>query len=284
MKTKAITGILLIMFLTITLSITFREVSAMETQGVTILEITNPNSSTVSGSIVYWTFEIIGPDKEAVPGEIVQYSIRVTNLPASDIPLQFDGIWVSFDPGLSPVYGNWYFNFEWPTVSIGETYEGPFGFFIWTNNVPIGYVQGGFIGAGVNYGSPESQDAPYTVTIVSPAIPASVDIDPDKLNLKRQRKGWVTVYISPPEGYSTADIVVETVKLEIEGAFFPMVWFDIKPPKRSIFTAKFDKSDIVNYLQTLFHGHGRGFIEFKITGKLVDDTPFEGINIIQLIF
>lgn len=284
MKTKMITGILLIMFLTITLGITFREVSATETQGITMLKITNPDSSTVSGSIVYWTFEIVDPDKEAVPGEIVQYSIRVTNLPTSDTPLQFDGLWVSFDPGLWVEYGEWYFNFEWPTVSVGETYEGPYGFFMWTNNVPIGYVQGGFMSAGVYYGSPEYQTAPYTVTIVSPNIPVDVDINPDKLNLKKQQRGWITGYISPPEGYSTYDIAVETVKLEIEGAFFPMVWFDIKPPKRSIFTAKFDKSDIVNYLQTLFHGHGRGFVEFKITGKLVDDTPFEGINIIQLIF
>ncbi len=284
MRTKVITWIMLAMFLASTLGIVSRKVSATQNNGVTMLKIVNPDSFTLSASVVYWTFEIIDPDKEAVPGSIVQYSIRVTNLPESDTPLQFWSLAVSFDPGLPWDYGDWYFNFEWPTIPIGETYEGPFGFFSWTNNVPIGYVQGGFMEAWVNYGSPEYQMAPYTVTIVSPSIPVEVDINPDKLNLKRQNKGWITAYITPPDGYSTSDIAVETVELQIEGASFPMVWYDIEPPKKNTFTAKFDKRNIASYLTSIFPNNGRGFIEFKITGMLADDTPFEGSNIIQLIF
>lgn len=121
---------------------------------------------------------------------------------------------------------------------------------------------------------------------VSWAIPVNVDIHPDRLNLKQQ-KGWVTAYISPPEGYTTDDIAVETVELEVKGASFPMhaaCMHGIKSLKDNIFMAKFDKTDIVNYLHTIFPSNGRGFIEFKITGKLTDDTPFEGSNIIQLKF
>jgi len=121
-------------------------------------------------------------------------------------------------------------------------------------------------------------------TAVTEALSTTVDVEPNRLNLKKERNGWITAYISPPEGYTTADIAVETIELEIQGVSFPMEWYDIKPPKNSIFIAKFDKGDVVNYLRTIFPSNGRGFIEFKITGKLADDTPFEGTNIIQLIF
>jgi len=45
-----------------------------------------------------------------------------------------------------------------------------------------------------------------------PEIPATVDIDPDTLNLKSKGR-WITAYIELPEGYDVNDINVSTVRL-----------------------------------------------------------------------
>jgi hypothetical protein len=273
---KKVSGIMLTTFLIITFSITFREVSATETQGVTILTVTNSDSPSVSGSIVYWTFEIIDPDKEAVPGEIVQYSMRVTNLPASDTPLQVYAAWVSFDPGLPMGYGYWDFNIEWPTVAIGETYEGPFGFFTWTNDVPIGYIQGGRMGAKVYYGSPQALNASYTVTIVSPVITATVDIAPDTLNLKSKGK-WITCYIELPEGYNVSDVDVSTIMLNdtISAELHPMEIGDCDDDGILDLMVKFDRQTAMVLLSV-------GEATLTVTGE-VDGTPFEGSDTIRVI-
>jgi hypothetical protein len=47
---------------------------------------------------------------------------------------------------------------------------------------------------------------------VAPAIPATVDIDPDTLNLKSKGK-WITCYIELPDGYSVEDIDIDSVTL-----------------------------------------------------------------------
>ena len=44
-------------------------------------------------------------------------------------------------------------------------------------------------------------------------ITATVDIDPDTLNLKSKGK-WITAYIELPSGYDVADIDVATVMLD----------------------------------------------------------------------
>jgi hypothetical protein len=46
----------------------------------------------------------------------------------------------------------------------------------------------------------------------APAVTASIDIDPDTLNLRSKGK-WVTAYIELPEGYNVNDINVSSVML-----------------------------------------------------------------------
>lgn len=168
-------GIGAILFLASMFSMAFNIIPlAAATEEVTELTIYNPDGRTISGSTlitgsgatVYWTFEIIDPNKVASPGETVDFRMRITNLPESDVPLELSFTGVSFNPGLSDTYGSWAWDDEWPTVPVGETYEVPFGHFSWTDDVPIGHVQGGSMDAGVYNGSPSSHSVPYSVTII----------------------------------------------------------------------------------------------------------------------
>lgn len=59
-----------------------------------------------------------------------------------------------------------------------------------------------------NYGSIE-----ITVTTVTEAVTADVNIDPDVLNLRSKGK-WITCYIQLPNGYDVADIDVASIRLE----------------------------------------------------------------------
>ena len=45
------------------------------------------------------------------------------------------------------------------------------------------------------------------------AVEATVDFDPDTLNLTSYKGRWVTCYIELPEGYDAGDILCDTVKL-----------------------------------------------------------------------
>jgi len=56
-------------------------------------------------------------------------------------------------------------------------------------------------------------------------IPATIDIDPDTLNL-RSRGKWITAYIELPEGYSVKNIDVSTVRLIVENKNVPA---ELKP-------------------------------------------------------
>jgi len=233
-------------------------------------------------STVFWTMEPSSMELYVLPGHSADIIVTITNDASSDT------FWQQFGMGFGGYWGNYmdfYFQFP-PLIAPGESWTGPLGTVYVYPTTPYGTVctdTGCALYVSVFDGEP-SWDYVLVTVIAAEPLSADIDVDPDKLNLKKEGRGWVTASIIPPEGYSVGDIVVDTVELAIEGQSFPMVWFDIKPPRKNIFTAKFRKGDVVNYLQTLFPGHGRGFIEFKITGKLADDTPFEGTNIIQLIF
>jgi len=106
---------------------------------------------------------------------------------------------------------------------------------------------------------------------------ATVDINPDTINLNRQGR-WITAYISLPEGYNVNDIDRSSILLE--GQFSPE-WSNIEGDTLMV---KFDASLITPYLwDRLNHMGNRVSIELTVTGELVDGTLFTGSDTVTIM-
>lgn len=107
---------------------------------------------------------------------------------------------------------------------------------------------------------------------------ATVDIDPDTLNLKSNGQ-WITAYITLPEGRNVEDIVLETV--EIEG--ISAAWSEIQ---NGVYMVKFDRAAVQAYLtnEPDYESAPKFYdIPLTVTGELVDGTPFEGTDTIRVL-
>jgi predicted outer membrane repeat protein len=115
-------------------------------------------------------------------------------------------------------------------------------------------------------------------------IIASVDIDPNTLNLKSKGK-WITVYIELPESNDVAEISIDSIS--IEGAVFA------EPKPSSIgdndndgipdLMVKFARSDIEDYITNILSVTD-GEVTLMITGEVgQDSTPFQGEDTIRVI-
>ena len=104
--------------------------------------------------------------------------------------------------------------------------------------------------------------------------PATVDIDPNTLDLKSQGK-WITAYITLPEGYDVGDIDIDTIQLDgIDAA-----WGDDFEDDELM--VKFDREAVIAYLK------GKGLalptdVTLKVTGD-IGDLTFEGSDTIRVI-
>ncbi|MGD8543639.1 MAG: S8 family serine peptidase [Candidatus Bathyarchaeota archaeon] len=124
------------------------------------------------------------------------------------------------------------------------------------------------------------------------AITATINIKPNTLNLKSERK-WITCYIEPPEGYNVSDIDVSTVILN---DFLPVSLLDVPAPEPvPTEIGDYDSDGIpdlmVKYNRTeltahIYHISGitYGNVTLTITGQLADGTPFEGSYNIKVMF
>jgi hypothetical protein len=117
------------------------------------------------------------------------------------------------------------------------------------------------------------------------AIPATIDFDPDTLNLKSKDK-WVTVYIELLEGYDVYEIDINTVMLnDVVSAENDTKYGFVSDPDSRIgdydkdgildCMVKFDKSKVQEILKV-------GDEEIKVTGE-VAGIPFEGYDLIRVI-
>jgi hypothetical protein len=113
---------------------------------------------------------------------------------------------------------------------------------------------------------------------VKPAIEATVDFDPDTLNLKSKGR-FVTAYIELPEGYTANDIDVSTVLLddEIQAEPKPIGIGDYNGNGIDDVMVKFNRFDVQSIAEP------GNEVELKLSGQLVNGTAFEGTDTIRVI-
>jgi len=134
----------------------------------------------------------------------------------------------------------------------------------------------------------ENQDR-YPLVKPWPTIPATLDVNPDTLNLRSEGQ-WITAYIELPEGYNVSDIDVSTILLNDT---IPVSLLDVPAPEPvpteigdydedgiPDLMVKFDRAMVESFIynQEIIYGD----VALTITGELLDGTPFEGTDIISV--
>lgn len=127
----------------------------------------------------------------------------------------------------------------------------------------------------------ESSDAGskwINITIYLGHITATIDIDPDTLNLKNKGK-WITCYIELPDGYNVTNITVSTILLNdvVPAEDHPTNISDYDNDSIPDLMVKFDRQAVQDILEA---GDN---VEIIVAGELIDGTYFSGIDIIRVI-
>jgi len=119
-----------------------------------------------------------------------------------------------------------------------------------------------------------------TETEVIPIIPATVDFDPDTLNVKNKGK-WVTVYIELPVGHGYNVSVINLTSVMLNG----QVQVEAKP----IDIGDYDGDGIPDLMVKFSRVTVQAILQFgdqveiTISGKLIDGRLFEGKDAIRVI-
>jgi hypothetical protein len=143
---------------------------------------------------------------------------------------------------------------------------------------------------GPSYGS--GTDCDYATVRYSQrvAIEATIDIDPNELNLKSNGK-WVTCSIELPTGHNVNDINLSTVALSaIDGQPLDPLLYREGPTGLGDYDhdqirdlmVKFDRQKLIAILRDMGYGDGDR-PELTVTGGLTGNTTFKGVDTIGLI-
>ena len=113
---------------------------------------------------------------------------------------------------------------------------------------------------------------------ITPIIPATVDFDPDTLNLKSEG-GWVTVYIelTVGHGYDAGEIDVGSILLEY---LLEVQHSDVQD---DMLMVKFYRQDVIAYIELALEIELTADVTLMVTGELTDGTQFEGSDTIRVI-
>jgi len=106
-------------------------------------------------------------------------------------------------------------------------------------------------------------------------VGATVDIDPDTLNLGSQGE-WITIYASIDTEYDENDIVVSTVKLDDK---IYAEWGEVQEDGRLM--VKFDRASVIELIP---EGYGDGDeVAITVSGEFKDGVRFKGSDTIKII-
>ncbi len=199
--------------------------------------------------------------EELQPPEIEVARPRAKVYPVGDIPVEVstndlfgvDRVWFNLKNGSD----DWvYIENQTYTAATYMSGLGPgdYTFHAWANNT---------------LGATGSESVSFTVAQRA----LSVEVHPQTLNLK-SRGRWVTVRITPPEGYTPQDIVIETVKLHIGNVELEAEW---GRAGEDCVMVKFSRSDLQEFLEP-----GED-VELTVTGELTDGTDFGSTDTIRVI-
>ena len=120
---------------------------------------------------------------------------------------------------------------------------------------------------------------PYTVK-----IPATIDIDPDTLNLNSKGR-WITAYIELPEGYDVGDVKVPSIRLDENFSVDPVAPVETEDYDSDgilDLMVKFNRAEVISYIYNIL-GIKSGNVTLTVSGQLNDETVFEGSDIIRVI-
>lgn len=176
-----------------------------------------------------------------------------------------------------------YYCFYDSTKRKTEIYEYDMGTSVETNTGITGYLENMGNGVGFvlamrtserHYGSDLNSDGDtgdYVVRYLNMVIPATIDIDPDTLNLHSNGR-WITVYIDLPAGYDVNNIAISTVTLD---QTLNAEWCDVQGTTLMV---KFSRLDVENLI-----GSPQVSVELSVEGKLTNGIPFMGQDSIRAI-
>jgi len=178
-------------------------------------------------------------------------------------------------------------NMEW-----NETYGGPYE--DWGRSL-VPTLDGGYAIAGYTNSFGAGGYDCWLIKIAPEEISATVDIDPDTLNLKSNGE-FVTAYIELPAGCDVAEIDLSTVQLEGISAITDTQYGFVTDHASYLVDhdgdgilermVKFDRIVVRDALTGMIdYGEGVKFYDLTltVTGELVDGTPFEGTDAIVVI-
>jgi hypothetical protein len=124
----------------------------------------------------------------------------------------------------------------------------------------------------------------WLIKLAPTKIPATIDLDPDTLNLKSKGQ-WITGYIELPGGYdvnnidATAVVLNDTIPVDPDA---PTETGDYDNDGISDLMVKFDRAEVISYI--LSNPEGRSIrVTLTITGKLYDGTAFQGNDTIRIL-
>jgi len=196
--------------------------------------------------------------------------LTVTSSPVIGITFTIDGI-----PETTP-YTRWLFEGSY-TLEMPQTHDG----YEWSHWQEDG---------DTNRTKTVTVDTNTTLTGVFTPVPpiATVDIDPDTLNLKSKGK-WITCYIELPKGYDVSDIDRTTILLN---GTIPVASFWVDKPLESVvgdhdddgipdLMVKFSRTEVSEYIHYV-KGITYGDVTLTITGELYDGSLFEGSDVIRI--
>lgn len=101
----------------------------------------------------------------------------------------------------------------------------------------------------------------------------TVDIHPETLNLKSNGR-WMTCRITPPQGYAAEDIVIESIRLVVDGESVPAEWGKVVD---GVLKVKFSRSALKELLSP---GDEVGIV---VVGELTDGASFESYETVRVI-